>query len=176
MRGACAWKRPFKTARAEASTSRPAGLRIVLTWIASCSRSLWRSGGREHLAASCIHHGQRPRFDRLDRRDKSIFRLGRLWLLDILRRAKNRAPLKWCLPFQKQANGWRFSLRFSILFSITKKVSGREDDCLDGVSHDGLDALVVGRGSKPDTGSQPGGSVTAARARLLPTHACAVGV
>lgn len=38
-----------------------------------------------HLAASCIHHGQRHRFDRVDRRDKSIFRLGRLWLLDILR-------------------------------------------------------------------------------------------
>ena len=65
-----------------------------------------------HLAASCIHHGQRPRFDRLDRRDKSIFRLGRLWLLDILRRSKNRAALKWCLPFKKEANGWRFSLRF----------------------------------------------------------------
>jgi len=65
-----------------------------------------------HLAAACIHHGQRPRFDRLDRRDKSIFRLGRLWLLDILRRSKNRAALKWCLPFKKEANGWRFSLRF----------------------------------------------------------------
>jgi hypothetical protein len=33
-----------------------------------------------HLAASCIHHGQRDRFDRQDRRDKSLFRLGRLWL------------------------------------------------------------------------------------------------
>jgi hypothetical protein len=31
-----------------------------------------------HLAASCIHHGQRDRFDRQDRRDKSLFRLGRL--------------------------------------------------------------------------------------------------
>jgi len=65
-----------------------------------------------HLAASCIHHGKRERFDRHDRRDKGIFRLGRLWLLDILRRTKNRAAVKWCLPFKKQANGWRFSLRF----------------------------------------------------------------
>ncbi len=44
-----------------------------------------------HLAASCIHHGQRDRFDRHDRRDKGIFRLGRLWLLDILRRARSRS-------------------------------------------------------------------------------------
>ena len=65
-----------------------------------------------HLAAACIHHGQRQRFDRADRRDKSIFRLGRLWLLDILRRARNRASLKWCLPFQKTNTGWRFALRF----------------------------------------------------------------
>src|SRR5437660_3670903 len=50
-----------------------------------------------HLAAACIHHGQSQRFDRVDRRDKSIFRLGRLWLLDILRRARNRASLRQCL-------------------------------------------------------------------------------
>ncbi len=65
-----------------------------------------------HLAAACIHHGQRQRFDRVDRRDKSIFRLGRLWLLDILRRVHNRASLRWCLPFQKTNRGWRFALRF----------------------------------------------------------------
>ena len=65
-----------------------------------------------HLAAACIHHGQRHRFDRVDRRDKSIFRLGRLWLLDILRRARNRASLRWCLPFQHTKTGWRFALRF----------------------------------------------------------------
>jgi hypothetical protein len=65
-----------------------------------------------HVAACCIHHGKRDHFDRHDRRDKGIFRLGRLWLLDILRRAKNRAAVKWCLPFKKMANGWRFSLRF----------------------------------------------------------------
>lgn len=65
-----------------------------------------------HLAAACIHHGQRHRFDRVDRRDKSIFRLGRLWLLDIVRRAHNRASLRCCLPFQKTKTGWRFALRF----------------------------------------------------------------
>src|SRR5712691_4795492 len=65
-----------------------------------------------HLAASCIHHEHRQRFDRVDRRDKSIFRLGRLWLLDILRRAHNRSSLRHCLPFQMTKMGWRFSLRF----------------------------------------------------------------
>jgi hypothetical protein len=65
-----------------------------------------------HLAASCIHQGQRDRFDRHDRRDKSLFRLGCLWLKDILRRAWNRAALTWCLPFRQTANGWRFALRF----------------------------------------------------------------
>jgi Transposase DDE domain len=65
-----------------------------------------------HLAASCMHHGKRDRFDRHDRRDKGIFRLGRLWLLDILRRSSNPADLVHCLPFRKNATGWRFSLRF----------------------------------------------------------------
>ncbi len=65
-----------------------------------------------HLAAACIHNGQRARFDRADRRDKSIFRLGRLWLLDILRRAHNPASLTCCLPFHKTKSGWRFALRF----------------------------------------------------------------
>jgi hypothetical protein len=65
-----------------------------------------------HLAASCIHHGQRREFDRADRRDKGIFRLGRLWLPAILRRTFNRAALRRCLPFHKQTDGWRFALRF----------------------------------------------------------------
>jgi len=65
-----------------------------------------------HLAACCVHHGQRARFDRHDRRDKGIFRLGRLWLLDILRRTERAASLAWCLPFRKKSSGWAFSLRF----------------------------------------------------------------
>jgi len=65
-----------------------------------------------HLAPACIHHGYRHRFDRHDRRDKGIFRLGRLWLLDILRRARTTAALIRCLPFQKGPTRWRFALRF----------------------------------------------------------------
>jgi Transposase DDE domain len=65
-----------------------------------------------HLAASCVHHGQRARFDRRDRRDKGIFRLGRLWLLDILRRTVTDTSLNRCLPFRKTPTGWAFSLRF----------------------------------------------------------------
>jgi Transposase DDE domain len=65
-----------------------------------------------HLAASCIHHGGRHRFDRHDRRDKGIFRLGRLWLLNILRRAPNVGAVCSCLPFTRRKNAWTFSLRF----------------------------------------------------------------
>jgi hypothetical protein len=65
-----------------------------------------------HLAASCIHHGQRTRFDRHDRRDKGIFRLGRLWMLAILRRTVTAASLARCLPFRTTPTGWTFSLRF----------------------------------------------------------------
>ena len=65
-----------------------------------------------HLAASCIHHGKRDQFDRHDRRDKGIFRLGRLWLLDILRRDRTMLALIHCLPFSKTPTGWRFALRF----------------------------------------------------------------
>jgi len=65
-----------------------------------------------HLAASCIHHGQRTRFDRHDRRDKGIFRLGRLWVLAILRRTLTAASLARCLPYRRTPTGWAFSLRF----------------------------------------------------------------
>lgn len=65
-----------------------------------------------HLAASCIHHGKRDQFDRHDRRDKGMFRLGHLWLLDILRRTTNQADLVHCLPFRKISTGWHFALRF----------------------------------------------------------------
>lgn len=58
-----------------------------------------------HLAASCMHHGKRDRFDRHDRRDKGIFRLGRLWLLDILRRTTNQADASSLLAFS-QAGYW----------------------------------------------------------------------
>ena len=99
--------------------SKSRGFQLEASWIQERARlerlllavfiAIWWTS---HLAAACIHHGQRSRFDRVDRRDKSIFRLGRLWLLDILRRTHNRAALRWCLPFQQTTSGWRFALRF----------------------------------------------------------------
>jgi hypothetical protein len=65
-----------------------------------------------HLAAACMHHGKRHWFDRHDRRDKGIFRLGRLWLLDILRRTRDMGTLLRCLPFHRQGATWRFAVRF----------------------------------------------------------------
>ena len=65
-----------------------------------------------HLAATCIHHGKRDRYDRADRRDKGIFRIGRLYLFDIERRNGRGGNIQQCLLFRKDANGWRFSLRF----------------------------------------------------------------
>jgi len=65
-----------------------------------------------HLAAACIHQGQRTRFDRHDRRDKGIFRLGRLWLHDLLRRDLQAASLAHCLPFHRQGATLVFALRF----------------------------------------------------------------
>src|SRR2546423_3077915 len=95
------------------------GFQLEASWIKERARlerlllavfvAIWWTS---HLAAACIHNGQRSRFDRTDRRDKSLFRLGRLWLLDILQRARNRAALRCCLPFQKTPKGWRFALRF----------------------------------------------------------------
>lgn len=65
-----------------------------------------------HLAAACIHQGQRTRFDRHDRRDKGLFRLGRLWLHELLRRELSAASLAHCLPFHRQGGVLTFTLRF----------------------------------------------------------------
>ena len=65
-----------------------------------------------HLAAACIHHGKRDRYDRADRREKGIFRIGRLYLFDIERRDAHGGRIQQCLLFRKNAAGWRFSLRF----------------------------------------------------------------
>jgi len=65
-----------------------------------------------HLAAGCIHHGKRDRYDRHDRRDKGIFRIGRLYLLDIERRNPFSGNLEQCLLFLRRKNTWLFSLRF----------------------------------------------------------------
>jgi len=65
-----------------------------------------------HLAATCMHHGKRDRYDRADRRDKGIFRIGRLYLFDIERRNARGGNIQQCLRFRKDAHGWCFSLRF----------------------------------------------------------------
>lgn len=65
-----------------------------------------------HLAASCIHNGRRWRYDRADRRDKSLLRIGRLYLFDLEQRATCRGDLIKCLPFRRTPTGWHFALRF----------------------------------------------------------------
>jgi hypothetical protein len=65
-----------------------------------------------HLAASCIHHGRRDRYDRQNRRDKGLLRIGRLYLLDIERKTSRICDLKQCLLFRGSPAKWLFSLRF----------------------------------------------------------------
>jgi hypothetical protein len=64
-----------------------------------------------HLAASWVHHGRRSRYDRHDRRDKGLLRLGRLYLRDVERSGSDGA-LRQCLPLRRHHQQWRFSLRF----------------------------------------------------------------
>ncbi len=64
-----------------------------------------------HLAASCVHSGRRSRYDRHDRRDKGLLRLGRLYLRDIERGGYDGA-LRQCLPLRRHHQQWRFCLRF----------------------------------------------------------------
>ena len=64
-----------------------------------------------HLAASCVHSGRRSRYDRHDRRDKGMLRLGRLYLRDSERGGFDGA-LRQCLLLRRQHQQWRFSLRF----------------------------------------------------------------
>ncbi len=72
-----------------------------------------------HLGASCKHHGHAKQFDRTDRYDKSLLRLGQLWLKELLKRAnhtgKQQTPVEMarmanCLPFHRTKHGLRFSI------------------------------------------------------------------
>jgi hypothetical protein len=72
-----------------------------------------------HLGASCKHHGHAKAFDRTDRYDKSLLRLGHLWLKELLKRANRSgkqqtpvevAPMANCLPFHRTKHGLRFSI------------------------------------------------------------------
>lgn len=95
--------------RASAFCSRPCTLDRVYRLLLVFFLLLW---WLVHLAATCIHHGKRARSDRADRRDKGIFRLGRLSLFDIERRNARGGNIQQCLLFCKEAHGWRFSLHF----------------------------------------------------------------
>ena len=70
-----------------------------------------------HLGSACVNHGHRSRFDRGDRRDKGLFRLGRLYLRFLLVQTKHKLPevraphLASCLPFHRTKHGWRFSIQ-----------------------------------------------------------------
>jgi hypothetical protein len=101
-----------KIANAVAGTWKARSSQTGHVWIAFSWSSSSVSDWLAHLAASCLHHGQRTQFDRHDRRDKGIFRLGRLWLLDILRRAATATSLRRCLLLRAAPTGWAFSLRF----------------------------------------------------------------
>jgi Transposase DDE domain len=72
-----------------------------------------------HLGASCKHHGHAKAFDRTDRYDKSLLRLGHLWIKELIKRANKgmrqqsvvEAPrLANCLPFHHTKVGLRFSI------------------------------------------------------------------
>ena len=72
-----------------------------------------------HLGASCKHHGHAKAFDRTDRYDKSLLRLGHLWIKELIKRANYglkqqsaiEAPrLAHCLPFHRTKDGLRFSI------------------------------------------------------------------
>lgn len=63
------------------------------------------------LGAGCLHHGTRSRYDRHDRRDKGLFRLGRLAFRSLLRRLPP-AALRRSLLFTSTPSGWKLALRF----------------------------------------------------------------
>ena len=69
-----------------------------------------------HLGSACMEHGHRHRFDRADRRDKGLLRLGRLYLRFLLTQAEKKpagvrsAHLASCLPLHHSKDGWSFSI------------------------------------------------------------------
>lgn len=57
------------------------------------------------LGLRAIRRGDRRRYDRPDRRDLSVVRLGRVWLAERLEQPKRRPPL----PFRWTPHGWVFT-------------------------------------------------------------------
>jgi hypothetical protein len=86
-------------------------------WLFAVFLAMWWIA---HLGSSCIHHGHREQVDRKDRRDKGLFRIGRLWLTAILKKANRdlcpttlsriKAQLANCLPFSHRNQRLCFSL------------------------------------------------------------------
>lgn len=86
-------------------------------WLLAVYLAQWWTA---HLATSCLHHGHREQLDRTDRRDKGLFRIGRLWLKAILKKANHAlSPATWsrvkaqlanCLPFSHRNRRLFFSL------------------------------------------------------------------
>ena len=64
------------------------------------------------LAACCVHNGHRARYDRADRRDKGMLRIGRLYWLDLRRHEIRPCNRQKYLLFQGSAGQWAFHLRF----------------------------------------------------------------
>ncbi len=86
-------------------------------WLFAVFLAIWWMA---HLGSSCMHHGHREQVDRTDRRDKGLFRLGRLWLKAILKKANRdlcpttlsrvKAQLANCLPFSHRNQRLYFSI------------------------------------------------------------------
>jgi hypothetical protein len=86
-------------------------------WLFAVFLAMWWIA---HLGSSCIHHGHREQVDRKDRRDKGLFRIGRLWLTAILKKANRdlcpttlsriKAQLANCLPFSHRNQRLCFSI------------------------------------------------------------------
>lgn len=70
--------------------------RLLLVW----HLALWWLHG---LGLTAIKRGRRPHYDRADRRDRSVIRLGWLWLHDLLQH--DLAPP---LPFRLTPTGWSY--------------------------------------------------------------------
>lgn len=91
-------------------------VRHLNRWLLVIFLSFWWT---THLGASCKHHGHAKAFDRTDRYDKSLLRLGHLWIRELIKQSNQgmrqqslvEAPrMANCLPFHRTKDGLRFSI------------------------------------------------------------------
>src|SRR5437763_13643633 len=66
-------------------TSHLCDARHLNRWLLVIFLSFWWT---THLGASCKHHGHAKAFDHTDRYDKSLLRLGNLWIRELIMRSK----------------------------------------------------------------------------------------